>query len=172
MSNETLHHGATSSDFLRRHRGYVFSLHVCAAGPLSTFPSFIHLKHNTGGVILGEFGFCFYFKLLPAPQRHSKLCKQRHSEQSPLSAAQSFGNSNSLYFFHKTTKKLRARFQTPLSSSKIQAQYVVRTTYASYFYIFIRNPLSLHTGLLYSTGLLFRITCNPYNSIFFPFIPI
>ena len=73
MSNETLHHGATSSGFLRRHRGYVFSLHVCAAGPLSTFPSFIHLKHNTGGVILGEFGFCFYFKLLPAPQRRSEL---------------------------------------------------------------------------------------------------
>ena len=72
MSNETLHHGATSNSFGRRHRGYVFSLHAYAAGPLSTFPSFIHLKHNTGGVILGEFGFCFYFKLLPAPQRCSK----------------------------------------------------------------------------------------------------
>ena len=78
MSNETLHHGATSSGFWRRHRGYIFSLHFCAAGPLSTFSSFIHLKHNTGGVILGEFGFCFYFKLLPAPQRRS--------EQSPLRA--------------------------------------------------------------------------------------
>ena len=73
MSNETLHHGATSNSFGRRHRGYVFSLHAYAAGPLSTFPSFIHLKHNTGGVILGEFGFCFYFKLLPAPQRCSEL---------------------------------------------------------------------------------------------------
>ena len=72
MSNETLHHGATSNSFGRRHRGYVFSLHAYAAGPLSTFPSFIHLKHNTGGVILGEFGFCFYFKLLPASHRRSK----------------------------------------------------------------------------------------------------
>ena len=80
MSNETLHHGATSSDFGRRCRGYVFSLYVCAAGPLSTFSSFIHLKHNTGGVILGEFGFCFYFKLLPAPQRRS--------EQTPLRATE------------------------------------------------------------------------------------
>ena len=78
MSNETLHHGATSNSFGRRYRGYVFSLHICAAGPLSTFSSFIHLKHNTGGVILGEFGFCFYFKLLPAPQRRS--------EQLPLRA--------------------------------------------------------------------------------------
>ena len=78
MSNETLHHGATSNSFGRRYRGYVFSLHAYAAGPLSTFPSFIHLKHNTGGVILGEFGFCFYFKLLPASHR----C----SEQSPLRA--------------------------------------------------------------------------------------
>lgn len=80
MSNETLHHGATSNSFGRRHRGYVFSLHAYAAGSLSTFSSFIHLKHNTGGVILGEFGFCFYFKLLPAPQPRSKLCKQRCSE--------------------------------------------------------------------------------------------
>ena len=73
MSNETLHHGATSNSFGRRHRGYVFSLHACTAGPLSTFSSFIHLKHNTGGVILGEFGFCFYFKLLPAPRCRSEL---------------------------------------------------------------------------------------------------
>ena len=148
MSNETPHHGATSSSFWRRHRGYVFSLHAYAAGPLSTFSSFIHLKYNTGGVILGEFGFCFYFKLLPAPQPRS--------EQSPLSAAQSFGNSNSLYFFNKTTKKLRARFPTPLSSSKIKTQYPAQV-------ILIGNPFPLHTGLLLSIA---------YNSIFFPFIPI
>ena len=84
MSNETLHHGATSNSFGRRHRGYVFSLHAYAAGPLSTFPSFIHLKHNTGGVILGEFGFCFYFKLLPASHRRSE---QSHpSPTAPLRA--------------------------------------------------------------------------------------
>lgn len=86
MSNETLHHGATSSSLGRRYRGYDFSLHDYAAGPLSTFSSFIHPKHNAGGVILGEFGFCFYFKLLPASHRRSELCKHRRSKQPPLTA--------------------------------------------------------------------------------------
>ena len=97
MSNETLHHGATSSGFCRRHRGYVFSLHVCTAGPLSTFSSFIHLKHNTGGWFWENLDFVFILSYcLPPtaaqsnhssdPQRHSKLCKYRCSEQSPLRA--------------------------------------------------------------------------------------
>ena len=76
MSNETLHHGATSSCFWRRHRGYVFSLKACAAGPLSTFSSFIHLKHNTGGWFWENLDFVFILS----------YCL-------PHSAAQSFANT-------------------------------------------------------------------------------
>ena len=83
MSNETLHHGATSSGFWRRYRGYVFSLPFCAAGPLSTFPSFIHLKHNTGGWFWENLDFVFILSYcLPptAAQSNHRLEPQRRSE--------------------------------------------------------------------------------------------
>ena len=82
MSNETLHHGATSSGFCRRHRGYVFSFHVCAAGPLSTFPSFIHLKHNTGGWFWENLDFVFILSYcLP----HSPAQSNRSLDPQPRS---------------------------------------------------------------------------------------
>lgn len=133
MSNETLHHGATSSSFGRRHRGYVFSLYDCAAGPLSTFPSFIHLKHNTGGVILGEFGFCFYFKLLPAPQRHSKLCKQRCSEQPPQRRSELWELKSSIYFPQNGEKIARTISNPVTLIENFLKNFQVRFAFINFF---------------------------------------
>ena len=84
MSNETLHHGATSNSFGRRHRGYVFSLHAYAAGPLSTFPSFIHLKHNTGGWFWENLDFVFILSYCLPP-----TAAQSNRRLEPPTAAQS-----------------------------------------------------------------------------------
>ena len=149
MSNETLHHGATSNSFGRRHRGYVFSLHAYAAGPLSTFSSFIHLKHNTGGVILGEFGFCFYFKLLPAPQRRSE--QSQLSPTAPLKALQTAPlralGIRTLYTFSTKRRKncahdFRSRYPHRKSRRNISCVPLAQVTFTSLYAIHFPSILA------------------------------